>query len=256
MQPFQSQCIHPLTATKDSFLALHVHPASLTQSARNDQHHCTICWNQYGKTEFDDEKPEQPVQIDPCGHVFGQLCLQRHFLCNLQEAKCPTCRCDLYGVPIEIRRQEIERRNSERAPQEILERRSRPGLSRYFSRSERRRRTTVTVQPHTDPPNPQPMRTEAADLPTRRTEPAGPPPPYTWTDDLNYRLTMLLQSGAVRPPDQVVQQPWPGQAPGHNMAAVHTTTIRNRRSTSLGNGSEMTDEEWMRRLMLFSNEIA
>ncbi|KIW08445.1 uncharacterized protein PV09_01348 [Verruconis gallopava] len=113
------QCENPLVATASLFLALHVHavPFGTDGRAKGDAGEggegagtCSICWNAFGSVAHPDERPEPAVRIDPCGHVFGRLCLERHFAYNAHEAKCPTCRADLYGVSRQARRAMLERR--------------------------------------------------------------------------------------------------------------------------------------------------
>jgi hypothetical protein len=69
---------------------------------------------------YEDEMPEDAVRIDPCGHTFGALCLAHHFEINPVEAKCPVCRVDLYGIPMQEQRAERERHSSQRYRTESL----------------------------------------------------------------------------------------------------------------------------------------
>ena len=58
---------------------------------------CPICLNQFNHVQHDDERKEHGVRIQPCGHIFGHLCLSHFFRLHPHEASCPICRCTLYG---------------------------------------------------------------------------------------------------------------------------------------------------------------
>lgn len=114
--PSSIQCENPLVRTKAQYERSYIHTV-VPGTAGDD---CPICFNEYGSRAYEDETPEHAVRIDPCRHNFGALCLARHLEINPIEAKCPSCRVELYGIPMKEQRAERERHSSQRRQTERL----------------------------------------------------------------------------------------------------------------------------------------
>jgi hypothetical protein len=68
-----------------------------------DERDCDICMEAYVSAQGDrDREEERPCRL-PCGHIFGKICLIRHF-CEMH-VTCPKCRAKFdspaYGEFIE-----------------------------------------------------------------------------------------------------------------------------------------------------------
>ena len=109
----QNQGERPFARTQIKFMTRHVH--ALPQRHEEYYGNCPICLNQYNIQAHEDEFEENAEYIEPCGHIFGSMCLAQHFQLNPEEAKCPMCRTVLYGISIEEQRERLEGQSARQA---------------------------------------------------------------------------------------------------------------------------------------------
>lgn len=123
---------HNLPATAYDFLKDFIHPVSISDLDKDEQE-CTICYVRYGQVEVEDDPgspsedtceetrsqisdainehnndeeglqmTEGPVRIQPCNHVFGSRCLEKHVQgLHDYSRRCPKCRAQLFDATSE-----------------------------------------------------------------------------------------------------------------------------------------------------------